>query len=106
MTDANYKDNRVLLPNTPAQAESILHRLKQAATGIGLYIDAHKTEFMYFKQKEATFTLRGKLLKLVDRFTYLGSNISSTESEINIRLAKAWKAIDRLTHGNLISPIK
>ena len=35
--------------------------------------------------------------KLVDPFTYLGSNISSTESEVNIRRGKPRTAIDRLT---------
>ena len=29
-------------------------------------------------------------------FTYLSNNISSTESDVNIRIAKAWTAIDRL----------
>ena len=32
-------------------------------------------------------------MKLVD--TYLGSSVSSTETDINTRLAKAWTAIDR-----------
>ena len=32
----------------------------------------------------------------VDKFTYLGSNVSSTETDINTWLAKAWIAIDRL----------
>ena len=32
--------------------------------------------------------LNGKPLKLVDQFTYLGSNISSTESHVNICLDK------------------
>ena len=36
-------------------------------------------------------------LKLVDKFVYLGSSISSTESDINMRLAKTWTAIDRLS---------
>ena len=36
-------------------------------------------------------------LKLVDESTYLGSNISSTESNVHIRLAKMWTAIDRLS---------
>ena len=34
---------------------------------------------------------------LVDKFTYLGSNVSSTETDINARLAKAWIDIDRLS---------
>ena len=33
----------------------------------------------------------------MDRFTYLGSSVSLTESHINMRLAKAWTAIDGLS---------
>ena len=36
-------------------------------------------------------------MKLVDKFTYLESSISSTEKDINTWLAKAWTAIDRLS---------
>ena len=42
-------------------------------------------------------TLGGGCLKLVEKFTYLGSSVSSTEKDIDTRLAKAWKAIDRLS---------
>ena len=31
------------------------------------------------------------------KFTYLGSSVSSTEKDIDTRLTKAWKAIDRLS---------
>ena len=34
---------------------------------------------------------------LVDKFTYLGSNVSSTEKDIDTRLTKAWTAIDKLS---------
>ena len=37
------------------------------------------------------------LPRLVDKFTYLGSNVSSTENNIDTRLTKAWTAIDRLS---------
>ena len=40
--------------------------------------------------------LNGKPLKLVDHFIYLGSNISSTENDVNIYLGKAWIDLDRL----------
>ena len=33
----------------------------------------------------------------MDQFTYLGSNISSTESDFNIRFANVWYAIDSLS---------
>ena len=42
-------------------------------------------------------TLDGTSLKLVDKFTYLGSTISSTEKDIDTQLAKAWTAIDRFS---------
>ena len=41
--------------------------------------------------------LGGTSLKLVDKFTYLGSSVSSTEKDIDTRLTKAWTAIDRLS---------
>ena len=40
-------------------------------------------------------TWSGRPLKL-DKFTYLSSNISSTESDVNIYLPKAWTAIHSL----------
>ena len=42
-------------------------------------------------------TLNGSSLKLIDKFTYQGSSVSSTETDINTRLAKARTAIDWLS---------
>ena len=42
-------------------------------------------------------TLEGTSLKLVDKFTYLGSSVESTEKDIETRLTKAWTAINRLS---------
>ena len=39
----------------------------------------------------------GSSLKLEDKFTYLGSSISSTEKDIDTRLTKPWTAIDKLS---------
>ena len=36
-------------------------------------------------------------LKLVNKFTYLGSSIASTEKDIDTRLTKAWAAINWLS---------
>ena len=96
-TITDYADDIALLANTPAQAETLLHRLEQAAAGIGLLVNAKKTEYMCFKQRGDISTLNGSSLKLVDKFTYLGSSVSLTETDINTRLAKAWTAIDRLS---------
>ncbi len=46
ITDANYTNDIALRANAPAQAETLLHSLEQAAAGIGLLVNAHKTEYM------------------------------------------------------------
>ena len=95
ITDPDYADDITLLANTPAQAESLRHSLERALGGISLYINANKTEYMCFNQRGDITTLNGGPLKQVDKFTYLGSSVSSTENDINIRLAKTRTAIDR-----------
>ena len=51
---------------------------------------------MCYNQTGDISTLDGTSLKL-DKFTYLGSSVSSTEKDIDTRLMKAWTAIDRLS---------
>ena len=85
-----------LLANSPSQVEFQVHSREQTAEGIGLYVNADKTEYMCFHQKRDIYTLNGSSLKLVDKFTYLGSCISFTESDTNKQLAKVWTTIDRL----------
>ena len=97
ITDADYADDIALLANTPNQAETLLHSLERAAAGIGLHVNAHKTEYMCYNQTGDISTLDGTSLKLVDKFTYQGSSVSSTEKDIDTRLTKAWTAIDRLS---------
>ena len=80
-----------ILANTPNQAETLQHSLEQAAAAKGLHVNAHKTEYMCFNQTSISS------LKLVDKFTYLGSCVSSTEKDIDTRLTKAWTAIDKLS---------
>ena len=88
ITDTDSADDTALLANAPAQAETLQHSLDQAAAVIGLYVKEHKTEYNYLNQTGDISTLNGSALKLVDKFTYLGSNVSSTETDINTRLAK------------------
>ena len=52
---------------------------------------------MCYNQTGDTTTLDRTPLKLVDKFPYLGSSVSSTEKDIDTRLTKAWKAIGRLS---------
>ena len=52
---------------------------------------------MCYNQTGEISTLNRTPLKLVDKFTYLGSSVSSTEKDIDTRLTKAWTANDRLS---------
>ena len=97
ITDADYADDITILANTPNQTETLLHSSERATAGIGLYVNAHKTEYMRYNQTGDISTLDGNSLKLVDKFTYLGSSVSSTKNDIDTRLTKAWTAIDRLS---------
>ena len=86
-----------ILANTPNQAETQLLSLERAAAGIGLHINANKTEYMCFNQTGDISTLERTSVKLVDKFTHQGSSVSSTEKDIDTRLTKAWTAIDKLS---------
>ena len=56
-----------------------------------IYIyNALKTEYMCYNQT-------GDISTLEDKFTYLGSSVSSTEKDIDTRLTKAWTAIGSLS---------
>ena len=97
ITDADYADDIAILANTPNQAETLLHSFEQAAAGKGLHVNVHKTEYMCYNQTGDIITIAGTPLKLVDKFTYPGRSVSSTEKDIDTRLTKAWTAIDRLS---------
>ena len=72
-------------------------------------MNVDKTEYMCFDQKGDISTLNSGYLKVVDKFTYLGSSLSFIENDTNKRLAKAWTAINRLSiiwKSNLSNKIK
>ena len=96
ISSADYADEIALLANSLTQAETLPHSLERAAVGIGLHVNADKTEYMCFNQRGNICTLNGSPLKLVEKFTYLGNSITSTENDINTRLAKAGTVIGRL----------
>ena len=52
---------------------------------------------MCFNQTGDISTLNGSAQKLVDKFTYPGNSVSSTEKDIDTWLVNAWTAIDWLS---------
>ena len=97
ITDADYAHDIAILANTPNQVETLLHSLERATAGIGRHVNAHKIEYIYFNQAGHNSTQEGTSLKLVDKFTYLRSSVSSTEKDIDTPVTKAWASIDKLS---------
>ena len=96
ITDVDYADDLALLSDTIDEASRLLHHVEDAASKIGLYINAKKTEYVCYNQAGEIKSKSGNSIKAVNEFSYLGSNIHSTTKDIDIRKAKAWKALDSL----------
>ena len=82
--DTDYADDIVLLANTPTQSQSLQHSLEWAAGGKGFHVNAEKKRVHVFNQRGDISKLNARSLKLVEKFTYLGSSVSSIEIDINV----------------------
>ena len=81
--DADNRDDIALFANTPTQANSLLHSLEQAVGDIDLHVNADEMKYMCFNQKGNNSKLNDSSQKSVDKFTYFGSSVTSTENDIN-----------------------
>ena len=61
---------------------------------------------MCFNQTDVISTLNGSSLKLVDKFTYLGSSVSSTETDIDTWLAKTRTRLSVIGKSDLTDKMK
>ena len=96
ITDVVYADDLALLSDTMEEATKLLHYIEEAASEIGLYINAGKTKFISYNQEVEIKSKNNNIIKSVKEFVYLGSNINSTERDIQIRKGKAWGALEGL----------
>ena len=111
ITDADYADDLAVLADILKDATFLLHSIERTAKEIGFYLNADKTEFICFNQdaSERMKSLDGEKIKQVEDFKYLGSYIASTEHDVNIRLGKAWNALnelDKIWKSNLTDNLK
>jgi hypothetical protein len=99
VTDLDFADDIALLSEEICQAQSLLSRVETAAGKVGLKMNAAKTKFMSFNQKEEPIikTNDSTHLGKVDDFKYLGAWMHSSEKDIKTRKAAAWRACGRLS---------
>ena len=85
VNDLNFTDDIALLENAFEHAQAQLNTVAEEAMKIGLVINTQKTEFMTNTSCKKNLALNNTDIKLVDDFIYLGSMMSSSESDIKRR---------------------
>ena len=79
------------------KAEKLLHNVEMAAKLKVLHINEKKTQNMTFNQNPSNFTsINKKCIKPTNDFLYLGSWIYSNEKDADVRIGKAWVALQKL----------
>ena len=109
ISDADYADDLALFADSCNDAEKLLHVLEEKANSVGLRVNIRKTQNFNINTDNKVRYVNGTQLKYVDNFTYLGSEISSMDKEIKIRIAKSWNALDKLSSiwkSNLTATLK
>ena len=96
LTDTGYADDLSLLSNTFKDAQEFLTGLEEAASKVGLLMNEKKTEVMAFNTQGSLISRSGQMIKQVDDFKYLGSYLSNSAKDINVRIGCAWAAIRKL----------
>ena len=98
----DFIDDIALLSNTLEQSQLLLSRVETSAEQFGLHTNNSKMEYMKLNQSERDLkALNGESSKNVDDFLYLGSWTDCCSKDVNVRIGKAWSALQNLIHfGN------
>ena len=83
-----------MVGNLPAQAESWLLRVEQAAEGISFYLKYNKIWLHAFYARRSQLHFKWQITEI--SIKYLGTNIKSTESDVSIFLRNEWITIGKL----------
>ena len=100
MTDLDFADDISLLSDTVEKACMLLSEVERHCNRIGLSINAKKTKVMPMNTVEPVVrvtTLDGTPLEVVDDYIYLGACMASTQQDIKVRRAKAWRALHNMS---------
>ena len=103
IVDLEYADDIVLLFEDETEGQAFLDRLSEVVLCFGMRFAPNKCKVLLqdVQQLRAPLVLQGECLDTVERFTYLGSCISSDGSvtdEVNARISKARAAFANLRH--------
>ena len=97
VTDLDFADDIALISDTANKANNLLLTVEKECRNIGLNLNNKKTKVLIYNSNNTTLkTTDGDTLETKNDFKYLGSWISSTEQDMKIRRALAWKALHKM----------
>ena len=96
----DFADDIALLSDEINQAQELLLRVEKECNKVVLGINAKKTKGLFYNIANPTplHTADGTELESVDKFKYLSSWVESSEKDVNIRKALAWKALNGMAN--------
>ena len=112
LADLDYADDICLISDRVEKAQELLNRVEEECARVGLRLNSKKTEVITYNilpNHPPLRTTEGIALKEVSDFKYLGSWVNSTEQDIKIRKALAWRALNGMKsvwNSNLSRSIK
>ena len=89
-----------MLSDEIQQAQELLTNVETECKKVGLGLNGPKTKFLAYNIDvvQPLCTINGTTLEQKDDFKYLGSWADSSERDIQIRKALAWKALNDIAH--------
>ena len=105
LVDLEYADDIVLLFEDVQDAQSVLDKLTRIVPSFGMRFAPSKCKVMFqdVVDLNTPLKLQGEILEVVERFTYLGSCVSSDGSlsnEIDARISKATSLMASNSHNS------
>ena len=103
VTDLTFADDIALTAETIPELQGMLDRLAESAARVGLVISSEKTKSMCVgaTQEVVNVSVYGRPIEQVEKFRYLGSEIScdaNSSVDVKSRLGKAAGAMNNLNH--------
>ena len=92
-----FADNIALVSDGIKEVEEMLRRVELSAKS-GLSMNAGKTKCMSYNNNQHVDikTIDGTDLKRVEDFKYLGAWVDSSEKDVKIRKAQAWRTCHQM----------
>ena len=97
LTDLDYADDICLVSKEVERAQELLSRVETECAKVGLRLNAKKTEYIAYNlpaEHPPIRTTEGIVLAEVKDFKYLGSWVNSTDRDVKVRKALAWRALN------------